>query len=90
MVLNGSSARPRSCNAVKPDRPQVASICRAAKAATAALKSRLMTLKSFSLRPWLASAASNDNWLAVPRKIATRLPFRSCKVLMPLPGATPR
>ena len=62
----------------------------AARAAMAALKSRLTTLRSFSLKPWLANAVSNDNWLAVPRNTATRLPLRSCKVLMPEPGTTPR
>lgn len=63
-----------------PVEPQVASICLAARAAIAALKSRLMTFRSFSLRPWLARAASNDSWVAVPRNTATRLPLRSCRV----------
>ncbi|MOA17541.1 hypothetical protein D3C78_1378050 [compost metagenome] len=89
-MFSGNSASPLACNAVNPELPHDASICLAANAATAALKSRLMTFRSFSLRPWLASAASNDNCVAVPRKIATRLPLRSCKVLIPEPGTTPK
>ncbi|MNC46972.1 hypothetical protein D3C75_960110 [compost metagenome] len=88
--LTGSSTSPRSRSDSRLDRPQVASICLAASAALAALKSRLITFRSRSLSPWLARALANDSWLAVPRNTATRLPLRSCRVLMPEPGTTPR
>ncbi|MNN68986.1 hypothetical protein D3C81_1847340 [compost metagenome] len=88
--LTGNSTNPRSRSESRFDKPQVASICLAASAALAALKSRLITFRSRSDKPWLASALANDSWLAVPRNTATRLPLRSCRVLMPDPGTTPR